>query len=58
MRCKDCVYWSPFTSISRHTESGQCRFNPPTVVYNEEHYSTCDWPSTGSLDWCGKFKEK
>lgn len=51
--CSKCTYWSPHENKGL---SGNCRFNPPTVLRPTPPAEWPDtvWPVTGPSDWCGK----
>jgi hypothetical protein len=55
--CATCRYWQ--TGVT--TTSGQCRFNPPTLVMRQQgagvDYLDSRWPKTSSVEWCGKWEE-
>jgi hypothetical protein len=47
-RCGNCEHWHK-TSYKR--TSGECRVNPPTVVFAGCELRT-KFPSTAEIDWC------
>lgn len=54
MNCRDCKYWK---ASNNNFVYGECRSNPPTVMYVNERASeiNASWPVVRRDDWCGKF---
>jgi hypothetical protein len=65
-RCSNCSFWSEFTSTfptPRDQNRGQCRRNPPVIVYPFELHEVLPadygfWPLTRPDDWCGEFQAR
>lgn len=57
--CKSCRYWEPWPAEFEGDEPdyGNCKFNPPTIPYNENTIYA-EWPITEPTSWCGQHKEQ
>lgn len=50
--CKSCAFFEKKTASI--PEAGQCRFNAPTFLSEEEKRGV--WPVVAKTDWCGNFE--
>ena len=54
--CSNCQFFAPLTADHPRfddwlIDEGECRRHPPAVTVT----STCTFPKTTPLDWCGEF---
>lgn len=51
--CKNCEWWSG----SSHSDSGECRVEPPKIVI-VNHRVVTQFPKTNKEVFCSKFTQK
>lgn len=61
MKCYQCRFYQPTEKRVRLngkiTALGQCRLNPPVVVYIQRDATAYTyWPDIREEDWCGRFE--
>lgn len=56
--CSNCKHWKEETETGDDERAGECRANPPAVLYDTEEGVFSLWPATTANDWCGGFHAK
>ena len=56
--CQTCRFWKEDFDPAATERSGECRLNPPTVLFDGEIGVFCAHAQTSPTGWCGGHRQR